>query len=359
VKELKFNSNIERGKLQDEESPNFWDTHDSTEIFETAERIKLKIGRTDTNCPNCGSFRLRKRMIDLPVLEDTVSFKKAKVLYCPDCRISEIPEESLKELIDRLKLLGAKIDTHTFLAAVREGLSYHEKKCAEKANQRKVMSIYFPKKGGAPAKAQISLLVSDRLYPILRSLTSEDVRNLLGLKYYEDLEEEAKKNDRSIGQYLRHEIGKRFLADNQGTNAGLSKDTGIEDKREDPGKKPFSNLKILTLRPGKISAGHFIQESPGAYQLAAQSNDAEERIHLISEGEKLIGQLSHDFRADDLVLTVIKDDVGLGTFDLKLVLKDGSEQFRQNAKVENGQILLMSDTECFEQDVKELILTLK
>jgi len=232
VKELKFNSNIEREKLQDEESPNFWDAHDSTEIFETAERIKLKIGRTDTNCPNCGSSRLRKRMIDLPVLEDTISFKKAKVVYCPDCKISQISEESLKELEGRLKLLGAKVAPRTFLATVKQGMASYEKRFAEKENQRKVISIYFPKKEGTPAKAQISLLVSDQLYPILRSLTSEDVRNLLGLHYYEDLEEEAKKHDRSISQYLKHEIGKRSLTDKPRISGGLLKNTGFKAAEE-------------------------------------------------------------------------------------------------------------------------------
>jgi len=211
VKELKLNRNIEREKLQDEGIPNYWDTHDSTEVFETAERVKLQIGRPDACCPHCGSSRLRRRMIDLPVLEGTIFFKKAKVVYCSDCKISEIPEESLKELEGRLKRLGAKVDPRTFLTTVKEGQASYEKRYADKANQRKVMSIYFPRKEGAPAKAQISLLVSDQLYPILRSLTSEDVRNLLALQYYEDLEKEAKKHDRSISQYLKHEIGKRSL----------------------------------------------------------------------------------------------------------------------------------------------------
>ena len=43
MKELKFNTNIEREKLQDEKSPNYWDAHDSTEAFKTAERVKLEI----------------------------------------------------------------------------------------------------------------------------------------------------------------------------------------------------------------------------------------------------------------------------------------------------------------------------
>ncbi|RLI52572.1 MAG: hypothetical protein DRP09_17640 [Candidatus Thorarchaeota archaeon] len=359
MKELKFNSNIEREKLQDEESPNFWDAHDSTEIFETAERIKLKIGRTDTNCPNCGSSRLRKRMIDLPVLEDTIFFKKAKVVYCPDCKTSQISEESLKELAGRLKLLGAKVDIHTFSASVREGLASYEKRCAEKANQRKVISIYFPKQEGAPAKAQISLLVSDQLYPILRSLTSEDVRNLLGLQYYEDLEKEAKKHDRSISQYLKHEIGKRSLDDSQGTNGGLLEDTEFGVKREETSAKPFSKAEIFVLRPRKISANLSVEEPYEPYRLAAHSVEAEEEIHLISEREEFIGQLSHDYTTDNLVLKVIKDDVGIKSFDLKLVLKDGDVESRQDAQVENGQILLMSDTKRFEEDVEELILTLK
>ena len=359
MKEFKFNRNIEGEELQDEGSPNYWDTHDSTEVFETAERVKLDIGRPDARCPYCGSPRLRRRMIDLPVLEDTVSFKKARVVYCPECKISEVPEESLKELEGRLKRIGAKVDTHTFLAAVREGQAAYEKKYSEKANQRKVMSIYFPKKEGTPAKAQISLLVSDRLYPILRSLTSEDVRKLLGLQYYEDLEKEAKKHDRSISQYLKHEIGKRSFADSRGTNESSSKDTGLGGELEDPDKKPFPNAKVLILRPGKISARPFIEEPSGTYKLAAHSVEAEEGIHLIAEGEKFVGQLFHDFTTDNLVLKVIKDDVGLGTFDMKLVLKDGSVESRQDAQVENGQILLMEDTERYEENVKELMLTLK
>ncbi|MBC8418771.1 MAG: hypothetical protein H8E10_09285 [Desulfobacterales bacterium] len=359
MKELKFNTNIEREKLQDEKDPNFWDAHDSTDIFETEERIKLKIGKPDARCPHCGSSRLRRRMIDLPVLEDTISFKKAKIFYCPDCKISQISEESLKELVGRLELTGAKVDIHTFSASVREGLASYEKRCVEKANQRKVMSIYFPKQEGTPAKAQISLLVSDQLYPILRSLTSEDIRNLLSLQYYEDLEKEAKKHGRSISQYLKHEIGKRSFADSQGTNERLSKDTELGVKREETSTKPFSKAKIVILRPRKIGANLSVEEPSGAYQLAAHSDEAEEEIHLISEGEEFIGQLSHDFRADDLILKVIKDDVGIKTFGLKLVLKDGSVESRQDAQVENGQILLMSDTEHFEQDVEELVLTLK
>ncbi|MBW1702652.1 MAG: hypothetical protein JRJ11_11045 [Deltaproteobacteria bacterium] len=359
MKELKLNRNIEREKLQDEGSPNYWDTHDSTKVFETAERVKFEIARPDVNCHHCGSSRLRKRMIDLPVLEDTISFKKAKIVYCADCKISEIPEESLKEFEGRLERLGAKVDSHTFSAVVREGLAAYEKKYAEKVNQRKVMSIYFPKKEGAPAKAQISLLVSDQLYPILRSLTSEDVRSLLGLQYYEDLEKEAKKHDRSISQYLKHEIGKRSLIDNSRTNKSLSKDTEFGVKREEASAMHPSKAKILILRPGKIGAGHFVEEPFRTYKLAAHSVEAEEGIYLISEGEKFVGQLSHDFATDNLVFKVITDDVGLKTFDLKLVLKDGSEQFRQDAKVENGQILLMADTERYEQDVAELVLTLK
>jgi len=108
--------------MGEEENPNHWDTHDSTEIFETAEKVKLKINRPDDSCPHCGFSRLRRRMIDLSVLENTISFKKTKVIYCPSCKISKIPEESLKELVGRLGQLGAKIDTNIFSTIVREEL---------------------------------------------------------------------------------------------------------------------------------------------------------------------------------------------------------------------------------------------
>ncbi len=96
-------------------------------VFQSQKECRLNIGRTDTNCPNCGSSRLRRRMIDLPVLEDAISFKKAKIVYCPDCKISQISEESLKELVGRLERAGAKVDIHTFSASVREGLDRRKK----------------------------------------------------------------------------------------------------------------------------------------------------------------------------------------------------------------------------------------
>lgn len=359
MQELKTDKDIEREKLQEEGSPDYWDAYDSAEVFKTAERVKLEISRPEANCPKCGSSRLRRRMIDLPMLEDKISFKRARVLYCPDCRISQIPEESLKELTDRLKAVGAKVDSDTFAAAVNEGLASYSKKWAKKVNQRKVMSIYFPRREGSPAKAQISLLVSDRLYPILRSLTSEDVRRLLGLQYFEDLEKEAKERDRSISQYLKHEIGKRTLSDNSDSEAQATEETLSEDTREETNRAQSSTHKIVTLRPGKVDAHYFEDENEERYKLAADSQEADESFFVVDAGEDFVGELSYSFMTSSLFLKVIKDNFNLDVFDVKLLFTDDNVEEKKDVRIEDEQILLLRDTAYTEKNVKEIILTSK
>jgi len=194
-----------------EESSEYWDSHDSSEILETGERVKLKIARPGHRCTTCGSSRLRKRMIDLPVLDGTVVFKKIRILSCADCRTSLIEKESLEELRDKLHRLASKLDTRALFGFVRERLVSYETKWSKKAKGRKVISVYWPRRDGTPAKAQISLAVSDPLYSRLLSLRSEDIRKIVGLRYFEDLERKAKKQNRTISQYLKLELAKRIL----------------------------------------------------------------------------------------------------------------------------------------------------
>jgi hypothetical protein len=214
VKELKSYKKKERKYLTDESRYNrdeYWNEHDASDILENDKQIELKIAKPDYNCTTCGSSRLRKRMIDLPLLEGKVILKRVKVLFCADCETSIIEKESLEKLREKLCLLATKLDTKTVFGFVKEGLVSYEKKWTEKAKERKVISIYFPTKEGAPAKAQISLPVSDPLYPKVHSLTSEEVRNMLGLQYFEDLEKAAKKQNRTISQYLKLELAKRIF----------------------------------------------------------------------------------------------------------------------------------------------------
>jgi len=194
-----------------DEKDNYWNETDSSELLDKGENLELVIVRPIHSCANCNSERVRARMVDLPILEGTIIFKKVRIIFCPDCNSSELPKSTIEELIKRVKLIGLQKDFDAFKIHIGKGLEFFEKRWAEKKNARKVMSFYFPTKQGAPGKAQIALTISDPLYPILRSLTSEDLRKLLKVDNYEDLVADAKNQTRSISQYLKYEISKRTV----------------------------------------------------------------------------------------------------------------------------------------------------
>lgn len=210
MKELKSHKDKSKKYMTTEESDEYWDNHDSSDILARGKKIKLEIARPDYRCTTCGSSLIRKRIIDLPVLEGTVLLKKTKILFCADCKTYIIEKKGLEEIRDTLRRLIMKLGNKSMTGFVREGLVSYERRWTEKTKERKVISIYFPTKAGHPAKAQISLPISDPLYPKLRALTSEDVRKVLALQYFEDLEKEAEKHNRTISQYLRLELAKRI-----------------------------------------------------------------------------------------------------------------------------------------------------
>lgn len=193
-----------------EESAEYWDNHDTTNILENGDKIKLNISKPDYHCTTCGSVRIRKRIIDLPALGGAVILKKTKVLFCTDCNTYIIEGKGLEEIRDKLHNLMMKLKNKNMAGFVREGLASYERRWTGKSKERKVISIYFPTKTGSPAKAHISILVSDPLYPKLHLQTSEDVRRLLGIQYFEDLDRAAKKQNRTISQYLKLEISKHI-----------------------------------------------------------------------------------------------------------------------------------------------------
>lgn len=55
------------------------DMHDSSELFNKGERVTLEVIRPKAKCGECGSNRLRSRLVDF------FTVKRVKVLYCPDC----------------------------------------------------------------------------------------------------------------------------------------------------------------------------------------------------------------------------------------------------------------------------------
>jgi hypothetical protein len=294
-------------------------------------------------------------LIDLPVFEDTIFLNKVRVLYCPNCGVWEIPKESIRNLMDRLKSFGLRVSLATFENVLNKSLEAYRKNWTERTDQRKVMSIYFPTKEGLPAKAQVSVSVSERLYPTLRSLTSEDVRRLLGIEHYEDLERAAKAQARSISQYIKHEIARRILVEEPDAGPGTA---GGEHalkiiRRKSARKRRSGTRQILTLRPQRINVESLVKETEASYKPVTDSDEAESAIHFASEGDKVVGRLSYDHRTGNLVLAVTKDRVGLRVFDLEILLKDG-RICAHGAKVEKGRILLKLDRKISAEGVKEI-----
>jgi len=340
VKELKSHKNKEREYLIDEESSEYWDEHDASEVLERGEKIKLEIAKPDYRCTTCGSSRIRKRIIDLPIVKGTVVLKRTKILFCADCKTSIIEKESLEKLRDKLHLLTTKLDTKTVFDLVKEGLVCHEQKWTEKAKERKVISIYFPTKEEGPAKAQISLPISDPLYPKIRSLTSEDVRKMLGLEYFEDLVIKAKDRDRTISQYLKIELAKKILDDSSKPNV-------------------HPEVRILTVIPRKVNFDFLQKTRLEPLSLAAKSDIDKEIIFLGAPNQEFEGILHYDYGNAALFIEVLKDNIGLSVFDAEMFVDDKNVVSSKDLKVEDNRILLLSKTRDISEDVSKIVLKLK
>jgi hypothetical protein len=350
VKALKLPNNKDQERLIDEESCEYWDEHDSSEMLETGERIKLEIARPAYVCERCKSSRIRRRIIDIPILGGKVVLKRMKTFYCADCGTSLVEEESLKELRDEFGHLST-LDANTLLSSVKDGLTFHDKKWKEKANERKVISIYFPTKEGIPAKAQISLVVSDPLYPRLRSLTSEAVRNMLGLQYIEDLEREANRQNRTVSQYLKLELAKFLLSDSSKPN--VEKASEVKKEEHLPPR-----TRILTIVPRKVEPNYFADQSNAQYKLAARTEKRE--VYLLeTEDKNFVGILKHDYVDASLFVDVVKNAISLNVFDAELFMNDKQVVNREGLRIQDNRILLLSETKYTSPSVSKIVIKMK
>ena len=350
MKALKLPNNKDHERLTDEGSCEYWDEHDSSGMIETGERIKFEIARPAYICERCKSSRIRRRIIDIPILGGKVVLKRMKTFYCADCGTSSVEEESLKELRNEFRDLST-LDTNTLLGSVKDGLTFHDKKWKEKANERKVISIYFPTKEGTPAKAQISLIVSDPLYPRLRSLTSEDARNMLGLQYLEDLERQASGQNRTISQYLKLELAKLLLGDSSECNV----EEASEVKREEhlPPTTP-----ILTIVPRKVDQNYFTDQSSAQYKLAARTEERD--IYLLeTEDKTFVGILQYDYGDASLSVDVVKNAIRLNVFDVELFMDDKQVINREGLVIQDNRILLLSETKYTSPTVSKIVIRMK
>lgn len=211
MKTLRSLHSKDKIKLADIENPEYIDEIDISEILESKEKFEIKIGEPGVRCEKCNSKHIRKRMVDLPVVDESLVFKKARVLFCAECKNTMIEEGYLEDLINKLNQSDIKVGHDNLLNILNKGIISHENNWAKLANERKVISIYFPSKDKTPQKAQISLSVSDPLYSKLSYLTSEDVRKILGLHFFEDLRKEAEMQNRTVSRYLKFELTKKIL----------------------------------------------------------------------------------------------------------------------------------------------------
>lgn len=348
MKEMKSQRDKEREYLGDEESSKYWDEHDASELLESAEKIALEVAKPDYRCTNCGSHRIRKRMIDLPILDDTVVLRRTKILFCAQCKASVIEKAGFEQVKDRLHSLAMQIDAETLHKIVAEGLASYEKKWAERENERKVISIYFSTRKGIPAKAQISLAVSDPLYPRLRSLTSEDVRKMLNLPHLEDLEREAQKEKRAISQYLKLELAKRLLDD-------YSKPS-VERKARQEARHIDTKVRTLHITPRRIDPSYLRQEQLRTFSLAAKSEEGGEIVLLESTEKEFVGVLHYDYATAALIIDVLINAISLSLFDAELTMNDNTVQESKHLRIENDKILLLRDTDYTEDNVSEITL---
>lgn len=346
MKKIKSQKDKEQRFLMNEDSPEYWDVHDASDILETGEKIKLEIARPDFHCKACGSSRLRKRIIDIPILNNTVLLKRIKTLFCADCETSIIEDESLNELRDKLKRISLQLDIKTFTDFVKEGLAEYETKWAEKEKERKVISIYLPTKKRVPAKAQISLLISDPLYPKLRLLTSELIREMLGLQYFEDLELKAKEQNRSISQYLKLELSRKILGDS----------SSLDVKETNESKHSAKSFQIFTIIPRKVDLDFLRKTQRESLSLAAKSAKDKEIILLETPDRKFEGILRFDFEKADLYIEIIKDAIGLNVFDFDLLMNDSIIESRKDQKVLDNRIVLRSKNKDISEKISKIIL---
>jgi len=350
VKTLKLPNNKDQERLIDEKSCEYWDEHDSSEILETGERIKLEIARPEYVCERCKSSRIRRRIIDIPILSGKVVLKRMKTFYCADCGTSLVEEESLKELRDEFRHLSM-LDANTLLDSVKEALTFHDKKWKEKANERKVISIYFPTKKGIPAKAQISLVVSDPLYSRLRSLTSEVVRSTLGLQYLEDLEREASGQNRTISQYLKLELAKLLLKNSPKRNVEKASELRKEEHIH-------SRARILTIVPRKVEQD-YLTDQLNTRKLAARTQERGEVYLLETEDKKFVGILKYDYGEASLFVDVVKTAVDIDVFDVELLMNDKEVLSRKDLRIQDNRILLLSETKYTRPSVSKIVIKMK
>lgn len=185
----------------------FLERADLSELIEKGEEADLRVRKTGEPCPRCEKKRLRKRIIDVPLLGDRLVFKRARVVYCPDCRMNFLERESLRNFLKLIEGNLHKADEKRLHDYIEEGLRLFEKRWKEKVSRRRVLTFYFPSKTtGKYKNAHVSIRADDPLARTLSDLSSGALRELLGIQYYEDLKLAADEENRTVSQFIKSRL---------------------------------------------------------------------------------------------------------------------------------------------------------
>ena len=180
---------------------------------------------------------------------------------------------------------------------------------------------------------------------------------MLGLHYYEDLEEAAKQDGQTISQYLKHWIAKKTqdASDSSvevkpsGTNFG-------QPEKQEPAKNDCLPGKLIVLRPGKKNALYAVNATYQAPQMAASTDDEQGAMLLHSEDQSFVGQLSYDWEAGNLLLDVTKNALDADSFDLEISFTNGESKLLGDVDFHSGQVVLVEGTTLREKDIKQVVL---
>ncbi len=341
MKPMKPSSDNEQGLFIEERTSQDWEDQDTSEILEKGESEKLEIAKPEYQCPKCGSSRIRKRTIDLPVLDNRLIFKAVKTLHCPECGASVIEQKSLERTQNMLRELASNLTKNQVSDILSDALSSYEGRWREMARERKTIVFYFPTRSGSPAKAQIAIQISDPLFPKLRALSSEEIRDILGMKHLEDLEEEANKQHRTISQFLKLELNKRLFP---GETRDLDR-IGIKT--------------AFKLVPRTVSSDYLTHFNLQGLRLAADTEKQSEIVVLESPSKELIASLAFDYMDATLTLQIHKSEIDLEKYIAEIRMHDEKCFTVTDLRVKDNKVLLLSDTEYTADKVSEIDLIQK
>lgn len=323
----------------EEECVDYWDVTDASSVIENGEKVEYEIVRPHAPCENCRGIRVRNRTVDLSLLNGAVVFTKIRVIYCPDCKTSRFEESAIQEISEKINFLSELLNTNKLRHFVVKELFRNDDKREKAANRRKVISVYFPTKTKNPAKAQISVAVNDPLFPALRSLTSENIRSILGLEFFEDLEEEASRQNRPISQYLKLELSKKVL------------DEPIRQQT------PSSDSRVIELPTRKVPDDYLkMNQFSPELKLAAESSKGKEIIVLESQEKDFLGILEYDYSSANLFISVARNTTGYNEFRIQLLTHDGNLISGEHSKTVNKQLLLLKQTKYTKEDIAKIVL---